>query len=82
MRLKRTFLLLLTSSPLAFGDVSFTSPVAGGSVPGGKVLKVTWVDSGVAPPLNQLSSYKLFLYTGSNEAPVSTVSLKRPGSQA
>jgi hypothetical protein len=37
---------------------------------------VTWAESGVAPLLSQLSSYKLFLYTGSNTTPVSTVSQK------
>jgi hypothetical protein len=55
----------------AFGDIKFTTPVAGTSVPGGVALTVTWAEGGIAPLISDLSGYVLRLYSGSNDAPVS-----------
>jgi len=66
MRISLAILTLLASCPAAFADVEFTSPAAGASVPGGTAFSVTWKDSGNAPSLSDLTSYQLFLCTGSN----------------
>lgn len=55
--------------PLVYADVKFTAPAAGASVPGGTAFTVTWADTGDAPALADLSSYTLFLFSGSNAAP-------------
>lgn len=61
---------LFISAPLTFGDVIFQTPGAGLEYPGGTAFTVTWIDSGIAPSISDLTSYVLELYTGSNAAPV------------
>ena len=60
---------LLALLPLVSADVKFTVPAPGASVVGGTAFTVTWADTGNAPALADLSSYTLFLFSGSNAAP-------------
>lgn len=76
MRPSDALIFLLATIPSAFADVKFTSPAAGLSVPGGTTFTVTWTDSGSAPALADLTSYQLFLFSGSNAQPAQLVSLK------
>jgi hypothetical protein len=69
MRPSSALYTLAAIFPLAFADVEFTTPAAGGSTAGGTAFTVTWKDSGIAPSISDLSSYSLFLYSGSNAAP-------------
>jgi hypothetical protein len=69
MRPSAALFSLLASAPLVFADVSFVSPAPGASVPGGTAFTVTWKDSGNAPSIADLTTYQLFLYSGSNAAP-------------
>ena len=72
MRLYHTAALsfLLTSFPsLISADVEFTAPAAGASIRGGSTFTVSWKDSGDAPSISDLTSYQLFLFSGSNAAP-------------
>ncbi len=72
MRLRKALSFLFAWAPLAFGDVSFTTPsTAGDSFPGGSAFTVNWKDSGAAPSISDLTTYQLALFTGSNTAPVS-----------
>lgn len=57
---------LLALSPLALADVKITSPAAGAAIPAGQVT-ITWEDSGVAPSLDQLSTYTIQLMVGGND---------------
>lgn len=59
---------LLTLIPSAFAYVSFTVPAAGASVPA-TGFTITWVDSGT-PAIADLTAYTLYLYAGTNTAPV------------
>ncbi|KAL2064093.1 hypothetical protein VTL71DRAFT_4587 [Oculimacula yallundae] len=61
--------LLAALIPLVSADVKFTAPAPGASVVGGTAFTVTWADTGDAPALADLSSYTLFLFSGSNAAP-------------
>jgi len=70
MRLSYALFCLAAVAPLAVADVKFTSPAAAASIPGGTTFPVKWADSGEAPSLTDLSSYTLFLFSGSNAAPV------------
>jgi hypothetical protein len=69
MRPWRVLPWLVASAPFAWADVKFTVPAPGASVPGGAAFTVTWVDSGDAPSISDLTTYQLFLYSGSNAAP-------------
>ncbi len=69
MRFSKAIFTLLASAPLAFCDVAFSVPAAGASLPGGTAFTVTWTDSGDAPLITDLSSYTLFLFSGSNASP-------------
>jgi hypothetical protein len=75
MRLSQALALLAVACPLAFADVEFTIPAAGGSYPAGKAISVKWKDSGDSPSISDLSKYRLHLYTGSNDNPVGSPSL-------
>lgn len=75
MRPSVAFFLLAAAAPLAFADVEFTVPAPGATVAGGTAFTVTWIDSGDAPSLADLSAYQLMLYTGSNAAPQQLLSL-------
>lgn len=63
-------LLVIACSPFTLADVEFTSPAPGDEVAGGTTLRVQWKDSGDAPSLADLKSYKLFLCAGGNANPV------------
>ncbi|KAG4431125.1 hypothetical protein IFR05_013394 [Cadophora sp. M221] len=69
MRLSTLQGLLAALFSLASADVKFTAPAAGASVVGGTAFTVTWAYTGNAPALADLSSYTLFLFSGSNAAP-------------
>ncbi|KAI1006184.1 hypothetical protein K3495_g2038 [Podosphaera aphanis] len=62
-------LLALVFSPLVFAYPKITTPTAGSSIPGGTAFTVTWVDSGDAPAIADLTTYQLFLYSGGNANP-------------
>lgn len=63
----RLLLLLGALAPYVLADVEFTTPSAGGTVPGGSTLKVAWKDSGSGPALSSLQTYQLFLCAGGND---------------
>ncbi|RFU23929.1 hypothetical protein B7463_g12412, partial [Scytalidium lignicola] len=75
MWFSRFSLLVLASLPLAIADVSFTLPAAGTSLPGGTAFTVNWQDSNNPPLISALTSYQLFLYSGSNDSPQQLYSL-------
>lgn len=77
MRLSSNLLFLVASVPLAFAYPEFTVPAAGASVPGGTAFSVTWKDSGDAPALADLTTYTLFLFSGSNASPQQLYSLSQ-----
>ena len=63
----RPFGLILSLAPLAvFADVEFTSPAAGASIAAG-TIDVQWEESGIAPPIQDLTGYTLVLMVGGNE---------------
>lgn len=66
--------LLAALAPLAFADVEFITPAAGASIAAG-TMTVTWQDSGVTPPLSELTLTDLQLLVGGNNAGVNTVRL-------
>jgi hypothetical protein len=76
MRPAEALVFLLGSVSSVLADVKFTSPAAGTSVPGGTSFSITWTDSGTAPSLSDLTSYQLFLFTGSNAQPQQLTLLK------
>jgi len=76
MRPADVLVFLLASVPSVLADVKFTSPAAAASVPGGTSFSITWTDSGTAPSLSDLTSYQLFLFTGSNASPQQLILLK------
>lgn len=69
MRFSSGLLFLVASAPLAIAYPEFTVPAAGASVPGGTAFTVTWKDSGSAPSNVDLTTYTLFLFSGSNATP-------------
>ncbi|KUJ19124.1 uncharacterized protein LY89DRAFT_706012 [Mollisia scopiformis] len=69
MRFSSGLLFLVASAPLAIAYPEFTVPAAGASVPGGTAFTVTWKDSGSAPSNADLTTYTLFLFSGSNATP-------------
>lgn len=79
MRPLNALSLLVACLPLAFADVKFTVPAAGASVAGGTAFTVTWIDSGSAPSISDLTSYQLFLESGSNAAPQQLYALSTTG---
>ncbi|CZR56779.1 uncharacterized protein PAC_06668 [Phialocephala subalpina] len=52
--------------PLAMADVLFTTPAARDSLPAGPKFTVAWMESGTSPSISELTSYRMYLYTGSN----------------
>lgn len=59
--------ILAFALPLVFADVEFTSPIAGADVPVGSIT-ARWKDSGLSPPIADLTLYTLNLMVGGNEA--------------
>ncbi|KAL8834841.1 MAG: hypothetical protein Q9170_003583 [Blastenia crenularia] len=62
------FCLLAALTPLAFADIQFTSPAAGGTLPAAKPITAKWKDSGDGTALSDLKTYTLFLCAGGNDA--------------
>lgn len=75
LRVSTSILLFLASISYVSADIQFTVPAAGKSYDATTALTVTWTDSGVAPSISDLTAYQLFLYTGSNTAPIQLTSL-------
>lgn len=50
----------------AAADVSITQPAPGANVEVG-LIEVQWEDSGIAPPLSELTQFTLSLMTGGNK---------------
>lgn len=70
MRFFTAFLCVAASVlPSALAAVSMTVPAAGASVPN-TGFTITWVESGDAPSITDITGYVLYLYTGPNTAPV------------
>ncbi|CZT53278.1 related to KRE9 Cell wall synthesis protein [Rhynchosporium secalis] len=69
LRLLTIHTLLLAHVSLVSADVKFIAPAAGASIVGGTAFTVAWAETGDAPALADLSSYTLFLFSGSNTAP-------------
>lgn len=64
LRLLSLLTILITN---VLADVEFTSPEGGATVEGGKTISMKWKDSGDDPPLDDLTSYSIFLMAGGNE---------------
>jgi hypothetical protein len=67
MILRKILSLLSVFLPFVFADVEFVAPAAGDSIPG-LTLSIQWQDSGLDPPLTDLSTYQMFLCAGGNAA--------------
>jgi len=62
----RTVLSFFVFASWTLADVEFTSPNAGGFVPAG-TIDVQWHDSGISPPISELTQFTLSLMVGGNE---------------
>lgn len=63
----RALVLLLTIfTTLALADVEFTEPSAGANLSAG-LITVRWEDSGIKPPISELTQYTLSLMVGGND---------------
>lgn len=58
--------LVLTFASFALADVRFVKPEAGGNLKAG-LIDVQWEDSGISPPISELTQYTLSLMVGGNE---------------
>lgn len=59
-------LLLVIYAPLGLADVKFTEPSAGANLTAGQI-DVRWEDSGISPPIAELTQYTLSLMVGGND---------------
>lgn len=59
-------LLIAICAPLALADVKFTEPSAGTNLTAGQI-DVRWEDSGISPPISELTQYTLSLMVGGND---------------
>ncbi len=57
---------LVLAAPSVLGFLQITSPAAGDALEGGKLISITWRDSGDDPPVSNLDSYSLYLHAGGN----------------
>jgi hypothetical protein len=69
MRPSTAFFSLLSSLPFALAIPQFSVPGGGLTYPVASALTITWTDDGTAPSIADLTTYQLFLMTGSNAAP-------------
>lgn len=60
------WLLLSTFVLPCLADVRFTAPVAGANLKAGQI-KVQWENSGISPPISELTQYTLSLMVGGNK---------------
>jgi len=51
---------------LTLADVEFTEPAAGANLTAGQI-DVKWKDSGISPPIDELTQYTLSLMVGGND---------------
>ena len=51
---------------VGFADVRFTEPSAGANLTAGEI-SVQWEESGVSPPISELTQYTLSLMVGGND---------------
>lgn len=58
--------LLCTFASLGQADVRFTEPSAGANLTAGQI-DVRWEDSGIDPPISELTQYTLSLMVGGND---------------
>ncbi|RKF79792.1 Cell wall synthesis protein KNH1 [Golovinomyces cichoracearum] len=63
------FSLVLLIFSLVYAYPQITSPSAGAFLSGGVIFTVMWAESGDPPTIPELTSYELYLYTGSNASP-------------
>jgi hypothetical protein len=59
-------LLFAVFASLALADVKFTEPAAGANLTAGQI-DVQWKDSGISPPIDELTQYTLSLMVGGND---------------
>jgi hypothetical protein len=59
-----TFVFFFTT--LALADVKFSEPSAGANLTAGQI-EVRWEDSGIKPPISELTQYTLSLMVGGND---------------
>jgi hypothetical protein len=59
-----TFVFFFTT--LAVADVKFSEPSAGANLTAGQI-EVRWEDSGINPPISELTQYTLSLMIGGND---------------
>ncbi|KAI9883297.1 MAG: hypothetical protein M1823_004940 [Watsoniomyces obsoletus] len=79
MLLRQPLWLLLSFASWTLADVEFIRPSAGASVAGGSTFEIEWRDSGEAPSISDLTTYRLFLCTGGNDNPIELVTLQHHG---
>lgn len=58
--------LMLCLASFACADVKFTQPEAGANLTAG-LIEVEWEDSGISPPISELTQYTLSLMVGGND---------------
>ena len=59
-------LVVAVLASLALADVEFTEPAAGANLTAGQI-DVRWKDSGISPPIDELTQYTLSLMVGGND---------------
>lgn len=64
------FVFLAALAPWTSAMPKISTPTAGQSIAGGTAITVTWADDGVAPLITALTSYQLFVYSGSGISPL------------
>ncbi|POS86084.1 hypothetical protein EPUL_001579 [Erysiphe pulchra] len=69
-------LLFVLTLRLVYGYPQITNPEAGASISGGSTFTVTWEESGDPPLIDDLNSYELFVYTGTDASPQQLYSIK------
>lgn len=58
--------LVLSFASCTLADVKFVQPEAGGNLKAG-LIEVKWEDSGISPPISELTQYTLSLMVGGNK---------------
>ena len=58
--------LLCSLASVSQADVRFTEPSAGANLTAGQI-DVRWEDSGISPPISELTQYTLSLMVGGND---------------
>jgi hypothetical protein len=58
--------LICSFASISQADVRFTEPSAGANLAAGQI-DVRWEDSGISPPISELTQYTLSLMVGGND---------------